>query len=417
MYEPLYKRVKPLDIDEVVGQTHLLGSSGPLRAIVERGKVPSLLFYGPPGVGKSLVAELISKRIDANFVKLSAVSAGIPEVKKVVQEAQRLKKWGRDTVLFLDEIHRFNKAQQDFLLPYVEDGTIILMGASTENPIFALNSALLSRVMVFEFKPLSEDELIEVLKRALLKINITQTLAEEAIRYIARRAGGDARKALGMLELVLDSVSEPEIDREKVERVLGGFVSLGYDVQQKYDVVSAFIKSVRGSDPDAALYWLSVMLEAGEDPLYITRRLMILAAEDVGLSDPVALLVAVAAHEAVSHVGMPEGELILAFATVYLATTTKSNSCYEAIKRARSWVKEHPNVKVPAHLADSHSWEKRHLSDKYLYPHDFPGGFVKQRYMPFDVRFFYPKDVGRERRVKERLNELWGERYAEKKDA
>lgn len=329
MYEPLYQRVKPCKIDEVVGQEHLLSIGAPLRVFIEKGRFPSLIFYGPPGTGKTLVAELMARRIDANFVKLSAVDAGIPDVKKVIKEAQDLKRWGKDTVLFLDEIHRFNRAQQDFLLPFIEDGTIILIGASTENPIFALNKALLSRVMVFDFRELSEEQLLKILHRALEKLEVDKRFTKGALEFIASQASGDARKALGMLELVLEGVECSDIDENQVRKALGDVSYLKFDKQEKYDVISAFIKSIRGSDPDAALYWLAVMLEAGEDPLYITRRLMILAAEDVGLADPMGLVVATSAHQAVSHVGLPEGELILAFATVYLASTYKSNSCYE----------------------------------------------------------------------------------------
>ena len=416
MYEPLYKRVRPDDIDEVVGQSHLLGEGAPLRGLINKKALPSMLFYGPPGTGKTLVAELLAKVVDADFVKLSAPLVGVSDIKRVAEDARKNRRWGRDTVLFLDEIHRFNRAQQDVLLPYLEDGILILIGASTENPIFALNSALVSRLMVFEFKPLSEDELFKILKMALRKLGIEGRVDEKALKVIAGRAGGDARKALNILELVLDA-TEGSVDEEAVLRILGGPSHIRYDRQEHYDVVSAFIKSLRGSDPDAALYWLAVMLEAGEDPLYITRRLMILAAEDVGMADPAAIMVAASAHQAVSHVGMPEGELILAFATVYLATAPKSNSCYLAIRKALDFVKRHPDVEVPVYLRDSHAWQRRGSSERYLYPHDYAGGFVKQRYIPFDEVFYLPKDVGREERVAKRLKSLWPERYSKKKDA
>ncbi len=417
MYEPLYKRVKPVDIEEVVGQGHLLGSKAPLRILFDKGEFPSLIFYGPPGTGKTLVAELLASRAKANFVKLSAVNCGVQEIKRLAKEAETLKRMGRKTVLFLDEIHRFNRAQQDVLLPYLEDGLLVLIGASTENPIFALNKALLSRVLVFEFKPLKRDEVVQVLRNALRKVQREKSFPGEVLEEIAARAGGDARRALGLLELVLETCSEGEVTMEDVFKALGSKPHLRYDRDDHYNVISAFIKSVRGSDPDAALYWLAVMLEAGEDPLFITRRLLILAAEDVGMADPVAMLVAAAAHVGVSHVGVPEGELILAFATVYLATAPKSNSCYEALKRAKSWVEEHPLEGVPVHLMDSHAWQKRKSSERYLYPHDYPGGFVKQRYMPYDAIFYKPKDIGREAKVKQRLKELWNERYSEEKDA
>ncbi len=413
MYEPLYKRVKPSCIEEVVGQSHLLAPGCPLRVMLERGEFPSMLFYGPPGVGKTLVAEIMADSVKAHFVRLSAVLAGVQEIRKVAREAASLRGMGVRTVLFLDEIHRFNRAQQDLLLPYLEEGLLTLIGASTENPIFALNSALLSRVMVFEFKPLSEDEVLEVLRRALERLGCPWRFDPEALSLMASKAAGDARRALGYLELVLDALGEGErATAEVVRRVMGESVSLRYDRQQHYDVTSAFIKSVRGSDPDAALYWLAVMLEAGEDPLFITRRLMILAAEDVGMADPLGMLVASGAHVALEHVGMPEGELILAFATVYLACAPKSNSCYEAIRRAREFVKRRPDVRVPEHLLDSHAWAKRRGAPRYKYPHDYPGGFVRQSYKPGDEVFYRPKAVGREERVKKLLERLWGERYA-----
>ncbi len=417
MYEPLYRKVRPSSIDDVVGQSHLLGKGKPLRIMIEKGEFPSLVFYGPPGVGKSLVAEIMAKVIDANFVRLSAVTAGVQDIKRVAKEAQELRRWGRKTVLFLDEIHRFNRAQQDMLLPFLEEGTFVLIGASTENPLFALNKALISRVMVFEFKPLEQSEIEEVLKRALVKLGREDFLTSDALRFIASRSSGDARKALGFLELVIDAFEEGPLSRRQVEEVLKGCPYIGYDEQEHYNIASAFIKSLRGSDPDAALYWLSVMLEAGEDPLFITRRLMILAAEDIGMADPLAMLVASSAHIGVSHVGMPEGELILAFATVYLATAPKSNSCYEAIKRARDYVKRNPKVEVPVHLMDAHAWQKRGSREKYLYPHDFPEGFVKQIYKPNDEVFYIPKPIGREAKIKERLERLWGERYAKKNNA
>ncbi len=413
MYEPLYKKVKPLHIEEVVGQRHLLDEGKPLRTLIESGKIPSLIFYGPPGVGKTLVAEILSQRIKAQFVKLSAVNAGIPDLKKVKEEALNWKRWKKDTVLFIDEIHRFNKAQQEFLLPLIEEGTLILMGASTENPIFALTKALYSRVMVFEFYPLETEELKIILERAAQKVGIK--ISKDAISYIAKKAAGDARKALNMLEIATMCAKNSEINKNLLSETIGEKVSLKYDEEEHYNIISAFIKSVRGSDPDAALYWLSVMIRAGEDPLYITRRLMILAAEDIGLADPNALNIAVATHNAVSHVGMPEAELILAFATLYMATAPKSNSCYLAIKRALSFVEEHPRVEIPNHLMDPRSFGKDKKA-RYLYPHDYSEGFVKQEYMKCKARFYTPKEIGKEKEIAERLRRLWHERYNKKGD-
>ncbi len=414
MYEPLYKKVKPLRIEEVVGQRHLLGEGKPLRTLIERGKVPSLIFYGPPGVGKTLVAELLSERIKAQFVKISAVNSGMSELKKIKEEAENWKRWKKETVLFVDEIHRFNKAQQEFLLPLIEDGTIILIGASTENPIFALTKALFSRVMVFEFKPLEAGEIKTIVERAARKLGIA--VSEDALSYIAKKAAGDARKALNMLELAHMCAQGKEIDAQTVAEAAGERAPIKYGEDEHYNVISAFIKSIRGSDPDAALYWLAVMLSAGEDPLYITRRLMILAAEDIGLADPEALNIAVSAHHAVSHVGMPEAELILAFATLYLAASPKSNSAYLAVKKALSFVKEHPKVEVPHHLMDARSFGKD-KSARYLYPHDYPGGFVRQNYMKHNVLFYIPKAIGREKEIAERLRRFWNERYTENENA
>ena len=416
MYEPLYKRVRPINIEEFVGQHHLLGKNKPLRVMIERGTFTSFIFYGPPGTGKTLLAEIIARSTDSHFVKLSAVTSGISDMCKAVEEAKRWRGWGKKTILFVDEIHRFNKAQQEFLLPFIEDGVIILIGASTENPIFALTKALSSRIMVFEFKPLSKEELLQILERAILKAGIRTRFTKEALECIAERAGGDARKALSFLELIAFMELE-RVSASDVENILGVKAYFKYSDDEHYNVISAFIKSVRGSDPDAALYWLSIMLKAGEDPLYITRRLMILAAEDIGMADPIALPVAVAAHEAVSHVGMPEAELILAFATVYLATCLKSNSCYIAIRKAMDEVDKLSKVEVPVHLMDARSYEKlKSDKEKYIYPHDYPEAFVKQLYKPNDSVYYFPKPIGYEKEIVERLKRWWNERYSKKKD-
>lgn len=411
MYTPLYRRIRPLTIDEVVGQEHLLGKGALLRSVVESGKIPSMLFYGPPGVGKTLVAEIIADNVKASFVKLSAVTSGIKEIRNIANEAKIRKKRGENVILFIDEIHRFNKAQQDFLLPFLEDGTFIVIGASTENPLFALNKALLSRMLVFEFKELSKEDIKKILRRAIKVLGIEEKLQEEILDAIAEKTG-DARKALMVLEVLLESLnSEPpeETIKDIINMTLKGH---SYDDEERYNVISAFIKSIRGSDPDAAIYWLTVMLKSGEDPLYITRRLMILAAEDIGLANPQALIVATSAHTAVAHVGLPEGAIILAMATLYLAASPKSNSAYKALKLAEETIDREGITKVPEHIKDSHSWEKiKGKAQPYLYPHDFPEGFIKQDYTCKKYRFYFPKNVGKEKKIAEYLRGLWGERY------
>ncbi|MGB9668356.1 MAG: replication-associated recombination protein A [Thermosulfidibacteraceae bacterium] len=414
MNEPLYRKIRPSDIEEVVGQEHLVGKGGVLRSLLESEKISSMLFYGPPGVGKTLVAEIIAKKITANFIRISAVTTGIKELKEIAEEAKRIKTRGKNTIVFIDEIHKYNKLQQDFLLPFIEDGTIIVIGASTENPIFAINKALLSRMIVLKFEPLTVEHIKKIIRRAIDKLNIDKKIDDSLIKAIAINSNGDARRALVILELILNSLKDKElITLKEAEGILNSLgVNLRYDEDDRYNIISAFIKSVRGSDPDAALYWLSAMLEMGEDPLYITRRLIILAAEDIGLANPQALSIAVSAHHAVSHVGMPEGALILAMATIYLAVSPKSNSAYVAINKASEIIKKEGVKEVPLHLRDSCDWEKIKEKAKYLYPHDYPDCFVKQSYMPGNYKFYHPKEIGKEKNIKRILKELWGERYS-----
>jgi putative ATPase len=409
--QPLAARLRPRSLQEFVGQQHLVGPGRLLwRALKARRLFSSMIFWGPPGSGKTTLAKVLAGTMDAQFLSLSAVMSGVADLRKVVEEARRWQETGRRTILLIDEIHRFNKAQQDALLPHVEEGLITLIGATTENPYFEIIGPLLSRARVFIFEPLKEAEILVLLRRALtdkdqglgsMKIEVTA----EALAHFARLAGGDARRALTALEL---AVLSTEPDAQGVIRVDLAAArecmprrDLIYDKQgdAHYDTVSAFIKSVRGSEPDAALYWLARMLEAGEDPRFIMRRLLILASEDIGLADPSALVQVAAASQALTWVGLPEGEYHLAQATIYLALAPKSNST-AAYFRAKAALAEQGATGVPAPLQDAHR-DKAALGHgrDYLYPHDFPGHFVDQEYLPGELagaRFYEPGPEGEE---------------------
>jgi len=415
---PLADRMRPRTLDEFVGQSHLLGPDKPLRRAIESGRLSaSLILWGPPGTGKTSLAAVIAGHTQAHFEAISAVLAGLADLRRVIDEArERRKLYGRRTVLLVDEIHRWNRAQQDALLPHVEDGTIILVGATTENPYFEVVRPLLSRARVFRLVPLTEDEILTILRRALAdpergygdrQVDVTA----EALAYLASVAGGDARTALNGLELAVEATPPgPDgvihVDLETIRAAVQGRV-VPYDraADEHYDTISAFIKSVRGSDPDAALYWLAKMLLAGEDPDFIMRRLLILAAEDVGLADPNAVVVVAACADALRHVGLPEAEYHLALATLYLATAPKSNSV-GAYFGAKAEIEAHGPGEVPDHLKDSHR-DRAALGHGrgYLYPHDFPGHFVAQRYLPAGVEggWFRPSDQGYEAEVAARL--------------
>ncbi len=416
-YEPLSFRMRPRTLEEFLGAEDIIGENSFLRKAINKGYLPSLIVYGPPGSGKTTLSILLAKAINAEFIELNAAIVGVQELKEALQRARRnLEFYGKRTVLFLDEIHHFNRLQQDVLLPFVEKGTIILIGATTENPFFALNTTLLSRCRLIELKPLSNENIEKILRRALededrglgkKKLQITDDAIEEIVRF----ANGDARIALNTLELASFMASPLEdgrlmIDRDVVKEVIGKRV-FRYDQKgdEHYHTISAFIKSIRGSDPDAALYYLAKMLLSGEDPRFIARRLIIHAAEDIGMADPFAIVVAQAAYYAVDVVGMPEARIPLAEATIYLATAPKSNSVIMGIDKAMKYIEEHGVAIVPEHL--------RGNSPDYIYPHDYPNHFVKQRYLPEGVEeFFYnPSEQGREKKVKERLEALWRERY------
>lgn len=423
--QPLAVRMRPRSLAEFVGQEGLLGPGRPLRLALEQDRLPSLILWGPPGCGKTTLAWILARHTRAHFQPLSAVTAGVAEVRQVVDEARKRRRaFGQRTLLFLDEIHRFNRAQQDALLPHVEEGLLTLIGATTENPYFSLTAPLLSRCQVLRLEPLSDDDIKAILARALSDRERglggeNLTLAPEAEAAIVSLAGGDARVALNILEqAAILSRKERErgpttIDRDLVVSVAQK--SLPYDRagDRHYDTISAYIKSLRGSDPDAALYWLARLLTAGEDPLFIARRLIIAAAEDVGNADPQALQVAVAAAQAVQLVGMPEGRIPLAQATVYVATAPKSNASYLGLEAALEDVKKLPAEPVPLHLRNTafDGAKDMGFGAEYRYPHEFPGHFVRQEYRPPRAAghiYYRPSNEGYEREIKRRLGEWWG---------
>ncbi|EEG78505.1 replication-associated recombination protein A [Dethiobacter alkaliphilus] len=428
---PLALRLRPKTLEGFAGQTHLVGEGKPLRRLIESDVLSSLLFYGPPGTGKTTLAEIIAEKTNAAFVRVNAVSSSVSELRKEMEAARnRLAQEGKRTVLFVDEIHRFNKAQQDALLPAVEKGIVVLIGATTENPYFTVNAPLLSRMRIFPFEPLSAEDVRALLVRAQSEPEArleTVEFTDEALDHLAMMANGDARTALNALEMAAALASPGEDGNKEVditlveEAVQRRAVVYDRDGDTHYDVISAFIKSVRGSDPDAALYWLARMLEAGEDPLFIARRLVILASEDIGNADPHGLLVAVAAADAVKMIGLPEGRITLAQATTYLASAPKSNAAYMGINKAQSLVKKRPGDRVPTHLRDaSYSGAKKMgYGKEYRYPHDYPGNFVPQNYLPDGMKrpgFYKPGDNGYERSIKERLQRWDRERKQGEQD-
>lgn len=405
---PLAWRMQPDSFDEFIGQSHLVGMNRPLRRLIEDDKIVSVVFYGPPGSGKTALAHIIAKKTRADFISINAVTSGIKDIRQAALSKKREK-----TILFVDEIHRFNKTQQDALLPYVETGVLTLIGASTQNPFFSLVPALSSRSLIFQFNPLSRDEIKTLLQKAVTDNRglgeRNDTIDPEAINFIASISEGDARRALNILELSFISSIDSDGNRSAitlghVKDVLQN-KTLYYDEDDHYNTISAFIKSMRGSDPDAAVYWLARMLESGEDPLFIARRIVICASEDVGNADPYALVVAVSAMAAIEKIGMPEGRIPLAQATIHVATSPKSNASYIAIEKAIGSIRETPLQKVPDHLKDSHyaGAERLGAGKDYLYPHDFEKHYVKQDYMSRHKSFYTPSSEGYERIIKSRL--------------
>jgi putative ATPase len=413
---PLAVRMRPRTLDEVVGQEHIVGAGSALRAAIESGRPHSAILYGPPGAGKTTLARIAARMSDGAFEEESAVNAGKAEIRGVIERARERRRSGRSTVLFLDEIHRFNKAQQDALLPAVEEGLLTLIGATTENPYFEVNGALLSRSQVYELEPLSAAEVEELLRRALADpergIADPPPIADEALAMLAERSGGDARTALSGLERAAERAADKEVDVAAIEDALQRR-AIDYDRQgdRHYDFISAWIKSTRGSDVDASLYYLAVMLEGGEDPRFLARRMVILASEDIGNADPMALLVADAAARAVDRVGLPECALNLSQAAIYLALAPKSNAATTAIGAAREEVRRHGAQTPPDYLRDAHYPGAQALGrgQGYQYAHDHPGNVAPQQYLPDALAgrdFYEPTGNGREKAFGERLAEL-----------
>lgn len=427
---PLAARMRPQTFAEFVGQEHLVAEGRVLRKCIEADQLPSMVLWGPPGSGKTTLAHIIANVTRAQFSSLSAVSAGVADLRRVIEEAKkRLKSSGQRTILFVDEIHRFNKAQQDAVLPFVENGTVTFIGATTENPSFEVISPLLSRSRVFRLNLLGDEDVKLIVERAIKdeerglgKLQIAA--GQEALRHLVTMSNGDARVALNALEMAAfatmpDSDGLRSIDLSAIEEALQHRALL-YDKSgdQHYDLISALHKSLRGSDPDAGLYWLGRMLEAGEDPLYIARRLVRFASEDVGVADPQALVIAIAAQQAVHFVGLPEGNLALAEAVVYLATAPKSNSLYQAYSRIQQDIQQGRNEPVPLHLRNPVTDLMRRMGhgQGYKYAHDYPGHFVKQQNLPPSVqgkRYYVPGDQGYEKEIADRLKKWLGESHEE----
>lgn len=422
---PLAARMRPRSLDEVVGQQHIIGENRLLYRAIKADKISSLIFYGPPGTGKTTLAKVIANTTSASFVQMNATTSGKKDMEQAVARAKEsFGMYGTKTILFVDEIHRFNKAQQDYLLPFVEDGTVILIGATTENPYFEVNNALLSRSKIFRLEPLSEEDIC-----GLIHIAVTDsergmgaygaTITPEAAHFIAQMAGGDARMALNAVELGI-LTTEPDaggkilldlsVAEECIQRKA---INYDRDGDNHYDVVSAFIKSMRGTDPDAAVFYLAKMLDAGEDPKFIARRIMICASEDVGNADPQALVVAVAASQGVERIGMPEARIMLAQAAAYVACAPKSNASIMAVDKALAMVRRQNTGQVPPYLRDAHyrGAEKLGHGIGYKYAHDYPENYVKQQYLPDAIceeHFYIPSENGYERQIKKRLEHLRG---------
>ena len=425
MTKPLAERMRPTSLDDYIGQEHIIGKNAPLRKMIEAGKVPSFILWGPPGVGKTTLALIIANYLKVPFYTLSAVTSGVKEVRDVIDRAKNSTFFNQgNPILFIDEIHRFSKSQQDSLLGAVEQGIVTLIGATTENPSFEVIRPLLSRCQLYVLKSLDKNDLLTLLDRAITKdIELKKrTIELKETAAILRYSGGDARKLLNILELVTDSIQDSKVvitDNVVVNCLQQNPLAYDKDGEMHYDIISAFIKSIRGSDPDAAVYWLARMIEGGEHPKFIARRLVISASEDIGLANPNALLLANAAFDAVAKIGWPEGRIALAEATVYLATSAKSNSAYNSINDALALVKRTGNLPVPLHLRNAPTKLMADLGyhDGYKYAHDYPEHFVKQQYLPDnikDTRLWHAQHSPMEEKSYQRMLHFWGDRFKEK---
>lgn len=422
MAAPLAERLRPQTLDDYIGQKHLVGPDAVLRKMIDSGRISSFILWGPPGVGKTTLAQIISHRLETPFYTLSAVTSGVKDVREVIEKARNNRFFTQASpILFIDEIHRFSKSQQDSLLGAVEQGTVTLIGATTENPSFEVIRPLLSRCQLYVLKSLTKDDLLELLHKAVERDIILKTKHIEFRETDAmlRYSGGDARKLLNILELVVEADGTDQVvitDAVVAERLQQNPLAYEKGGELHYDIISAFIKSIRGSDPDAALYWLARMIEGGEDPSFIARRLVISASEDIGLANPNALLLANAAFEAVMKIGWPEGRIPLAEATVYLATSPKSNSAYKGINDALQLVRQTGNLPVPLHLrnAPTQLMEELGYGKDYKYAHDYQGHFVEQQFLPDDIRdkrIWHAQENAAEAKLQERMLHLWKDRY------
>ena len=427
--QPLAERLRPKTLDEYIGQQHLVGHNAILRRMIDSGRISSFILWGPPGVGKTTLAQIIANKLDTPFYTLSAVTSGVKDVREVIEKAKSNRFFSQNSpILFIDEIHRFSKSQQDSLLGAVEKGIVTLIGATTENPSFEVIRPLLSRCQLYVLKSLEKEDLLALLQRAittdflLKERNIQVKESDAMLRY----SGGDARKLLNILDLVVSSESGNDIiitDDMVTERLQQNPLAYDKDGEMHYDIISAFIKSIRGSDPDGAIYWLARMVEGGEDPAFIARRLVIAAAEDIGLANPNALLLANACFDTIMKIGWPEGRIPLAETTIYLATSPKSNSAYTAINDAIALVKETGNLPVPLHLRNAPTKLMKQLGygDNYKYAHSYSGNFVQQQFLPDEIKdqtIWKPQQNAAEQKHLERMQQLWGDKYKnnDKKD-
>ena len=424
MSQPLAERLRPRTLDDYIGQKHLVGQGAVLRKMIDSGRISSFILWGPPGVGKTTLAQIIANRLEVPFYTLSAVTSGVKDVRDVIEKASSNRFFSQQSpILFIDEIHRFSKSQQDSLLGAVEKGVVTLIGATTENPSFEVIRPLLSRCQLYVLKSLEKEDLLELLHKAVERDSILKerNVVFKETDAMLRYSGGDARKLLNILELVVEADGDTpvEITDEKVmERLQQNPLAYDKEGEMHYDIISAFIKSIRGSDPDGALYWLARMVEGGEDPAFIARRLVISASEDIGLANPNALLLANAAFDAVMKIGWPEGRIPLAEATVYLATSPKSNSAYEGINSAIELVRQTGNLPVPLHLRNAPTKLMKQLGygKDYKYAHAYKGNFVEQQFMPDelkDTRIWHPQNNPSESKLSERMIQLWGNRFKE----